>query len=147
MVFIALFLSVAGTLDDIHPFDFKPEFQFRMASGVVLLLGHHFGTISVMGHRLELESFGPIFRIVAVINAFNIIDGIDGLAGGVAICGFSTVAFLAYANGATYLLTMGSAPDRGSSVFRYQRAPNTGWNSLLRFRHALTPWIHGIHAP
>ena len=114
LIFIAVFLALAGTLDDVHPLDFKPKFllQFVMASGVVLLLGHQFGTISILGHRMELERFGPIatiFWIVAVMNAFNIIDGIDGLAGGVAISGFGAVGFLAYTNGATYLLTMSIA--------------------------------------
>ncbi len=43
------------------------------------------------------------------MNAFNIIDGIDGLAGGVAVCGFGAGGFMAYAGGATYLMTMCAA--------------------------------------
>jgi UDP-GlcNAc:undecaprenyl-phosphate GlcNAc-1-phosphate transferase len=114
LLFIALFLSIAGTLDDVRPLDFKIKFvlQFMLAGGVVFLLGHHFGTISLFGHRLELEQFGPIatiFWMVAVMNAMNIIDGIDGLAGSVAVCGFAAVAFMAYASGAQYLLAMATA--------------------------------------
>lgn len=114
LVFIAAFLAVAGTLDDIHTLGVKPKFllQFVMASGVVLVLGHHFGTLSLLGYSLELQSFGPIatiFWIVAVMNAFNIIDGIDGLAGGVAICGFAAAGYMAYANGNAYLLAMNTA--------------------------------------
>src|SRR5690606_18499089 len=38
LLFIALFLAAAGTLDDIYTLDFKPKFllQFMMASGIVL---------------------------------------------------------------------------------------------------------------
>jgi UDP-GlcNAc:undecaprenyl-phosphate/decaprenyl-phosphate GlcNAc-1-phosphate transferase len=111
LIFVALFLAVAGSLDDIRTLGFKSKFalQFTLATGVVVLLGHKFGTISLFGHMVQLEHFGPaltIFWMVAVMNAFNIIDGIDGLAGGVAICGFGAVGCMAYANGDTYLLAM-----------------------------------------
>ena len=111
LLFIACFLAGAGTLDDIHTLGFKPKFllQFILASGVVLLLGHQFGTVSILGYRIELSAFGTIatiFWIVAVMNAFNIIDGIDGLAGGVAVCGFATTGFMAYSNSDAYLLAM-----------------------------------------
>jgi UDP-GlcNAc:undecaprenyl-phosphate/decaprenyl-phosphate GlcNAc-1-phosphate transferase len=114
LLFIAVFLSITGTLDDIRPINFKLKFlfQFTLATGVVVMMGHHFGTISVFGHRLELNHFGPIasiFWIVAVMNAFNIIDGIDGLAGGAAICGFSAVGYMAYSNKSLYLLSMSVA--------------------------------------
>jgi UDP-GlcNAc:undecaprenyl-phosphate/decaprenyl-phosphate GlcNAc-1-phosphate transferase len=114
LLFIALFLSLAGTLDDVRQVSFKTKFafQFAMAAGITLLLGHHFDTISVFGYRFELDGFGyavTTFWIVAVMNAFNIIDGIDGLAGGVALCGFGAVAAMAYANGALYLLAMAIA--------------------------------------
>jgi UDP-GlcNAc:undecaprenyl-phosphate GlcNAc-1-phosphate transferase len=111
LLFIALFLAAAGTLDDVRTLGFKAKFtlQFILATGVVVVLGHKFGTVAVFGHTLELNYFGSvasIFWIVAVMNAFNIIDGIDGLAGCAALCGFSVVAFMAYASGATYLLAM-----------------------------------------
>src|SRR5690606_18962256 len=114
LLFIALFLAAAGTLDDIYTLDFKPKFllQFMMASGIVLVLGHQFGTFSLLGYQVDLDRVGPIatiFWIVAVMNAFNIIDGIDGLAGGVAVCGFAAAGFMAYANGAAYLLAMNVA--------------------------------------
>ncbi len=114
LLFIALFLAGAGALDDVRTLSFKPKFllQFILASGVVVVLGHHFGTVMAFGHSLELNGFGQvatIFWIVAVMNAFNIIDGIDGLAGGVAVCGFAVTAFMAYANGAVYLLSMSTA--------------------------------------
>jgi UDP-GlcNAc:undecaprenyl-phosphate GlcNAc-1-phosphate transferase len=114
LLFIGLFLAAAGALDDARNLNFKVKFlfQFLLATGITLLLGHHFGRVSLFGHILDLNQFGPfvtVFWIVAVINAFNIIDGIDGLAGGVAICGFGAVAIMAYLNGSGYLLAMNVA--------------------------------------
>lgn len=114
LLFVALFLAVTGTLDDVRPLNFKLKFlfQFILASGIVVLLGHRFDGVSAMGHHFQLGYSGyaiTIFWIVAVMNAFNIIDGIDGLAGGVAVCGFAAVAWMSYANGAMYMLAMSVA--------------------------------------
>jgi UDP-GlcNAc:undecaprenyl-phosphate/decaprenyl-phosphate GlcNAc-1-phosphate transferase len=114
LLFVALFLSITGTLDDIRPLNFKLKFlfQFILATGIVVLLGHKFDDVSALGHHFQLGHFGyaiTIFWIVAVMNAFNIIDGIDGLAGGVAICGFGAVGWMAYSNGSMYLLAMATA--------------------------------------
>jgi UDP-GlcNAc:undecaprenyl-phosphate GlcNAc-1-phosphate transferase len=111
LLFIAVFLAGTGALDDARNLNFKIKFvfQFALAAGVTLLLGHHFGRVSLFGHFVDLNQFGAlatVFWIVAVMNAFNIIDGIDGLAGGVAICGFGAAAMMAYSNGAGYLLAM-----------------------------------------
>lgn len=105
MAFVSVFLLVAGGLDDAKPLNYKVKFalQFAMAGGVVFLLGRDFDTIAVLGYRFELGIFGPllsVFWIVALMNAMNIIDGIDGLAGGVFLFAIGTVAFLCHANGA-----------------------------------------------
>jgi UDP-GlcNAc:undecaprenyl-phosphate GlcNAc-1-phosphate transferase len=114
LLFVALFLAVTGTLDDVRQVNFKVKFlfQFILAAGIVILLGHRFDDVSALGHHFQLGGFGylvTIFWIVAVMNAFNIIDGIDGLAGGVAICGFSAVAWMAFSNRSMYLLAMSVA--------------------------------------
>jgi UDP-GlcNAc:undecaprenyl-phosphate GlcNAc-1-phosphate transferase len=111
LLFIAMFLAGTGALDDIRNINFKVKFifQFILAAGITLLLGHHFGRLSLFGHFFDLNQFGAIatvFWIVGVMNAFNIIDGIDGLAGGVAICGFGAAAIMSYLNGSAYLLAM-----------------------------------------
>jgi UDP-GlcNAc:undecaprenyl-phosphate/decaprenyl-phosphate GlcNAc-1-phosphate transferase len=114
LLFVALFLAITGTLDDVRPLNFKLKFlfQFTLATGIVVLLGHRFDDVSAFGHHFILGPVGyliTIFWIVAVMNAFNIIDGIDGLAGGVAVCGFAAVAWMAYANDSMYLLAMATA--------------------------------------
>ncbi len=105
LAFISFFLLFAGGLDDVRPLDYKIKFllQFALAGGVVLILGRDFDTIAILGHRFDLGWAGPIlsiFWIVALMNAMNIIDGIDGLAGGVAVLAFATAAILCHANGA-----------------------------------------------
>lgn len=111
LLFIAGFLALSGTLDDLHNIGFKAKFifQFILAAGLTMFMGHHFEHASILGYHFDLGPFGAIatvFWIVAVMNAFNIIDGIDGLAGGVALCGFGAVAIMAYSDGSTYLLSM-----------------------------------------
>jgi UDP-GlcNAc:undecaprenyl-phosphate GlcNAc-1-phosphate transferase len=108
---VGIFMLGAGTLDDVRSLDFKLKFlfQFMMATAVVVVLGHKFETLAILNHRFVLHGFGPIlsvFWIVAIMNAFNIIDGIDGLAGGVALCGFAAVAFIARANGAVSIFNL-----------------------------------------
>jgi UDP-GlcNAc:undecaprenyl-phosphate GlcNAc-1-phosphate transferase len=104
-----IFLLGAGTLDDVQPIGFKVKFllQFALSGILVLLLGNHFEAISLLGHRIELGGFGlfaSLFWFVALMNAFNIIDGIDGLAGGAALCGLVSIAMLALNDGAGALL-------------------------------------------
>jgi UDP-GlcNAc:undecaprenyl-phosphate GlcNAc-1-phosphate transferase len=113
ILFAAAFMLVAGTVDDLRPLNFKIKFllQFALAAGVVLILDQEFDTFAVLGHRFELGALGPlitIFFIVGVMNAFNLIDGIDGLAGGVSLCGLGAIAVMSHANGRlpTYLLCM-----------------------------------------
>ena len=111
LIFIALFLLGAGTLDDVRSVNYRVKFlfQFMMAAGIVVILGHRFETFAAFGYRIDLHGFGwllSIFWIVAVMNAFNIIDGIDGLAGGVALCGIAAIAFMARSNGAFHLYAL-----------------------------------------
>jgi len=56
-----------------------------MAALIVWFSGAHFG--SLFGHSLpaSVDCFLVVLWLVAVINAFNLIDGLDGLASGLAI--------------------------------------------------------------
>ncbi|MBM3333153.1 undecaprenyl/decaprenyl-phosphate alpha-N-acetylglucosaminyl 1-phosphate transferase, partial [Candidatus Sumerlaeota bacterium] len=57
-------------------------------------LGYVFGTIFTL------------FWIVGLINAFNLIDGVDGLAAGIALIGSVALAILAAINGATFVVLL-----------------------------------------
>ena len=98
------FLLLSGTLDDVRPVSFKLKFalQFALAGILVLILKNGFNSFSFLGYRMDLEGAGnfiSIFWLVLLMNAINIIDGIDGLAGGTALFGFASVAMVARSGG------------------------------------------------
>jgi UDP-GlcNAc:undecaprenyl-phosphate GlcNAc-1-phosphate transferase len=105
LLFVGLFLLAAGTLDDVLSLGYKVKFllQFLMAILVVSVFQTQFDHFSLLGYVLPLGEMGlviSVFWMVAIMNAVNIIDGIDGLAGGVALCGFLGIGALGYASGA-----------------------------------------------
>lgn len=82
----SLVLLAVGLVDDIR--GLKPLVKLcgqALAAGLMCLWGARFGTI--LGFELPwfLDCALVIFWLVAVINAFNLIDGLDGLASGLAI--------------------------------------------------------------
>jgi len=103
-------LTVIGVLDD----KFDLSVKFRMLVQIIIScamiyfsgaqitsLGNIFGT-----GNIELNTIGPIITIFAVIgsiNAFNMVDGIDGLLGGLSIVTFSSLGLLFYAAGESNL--------------------------------------------
>ena len=104
VVFVSLFLLIAGTLDDVLSLGYRAKFllQFVLAGVVVSVFGLQFEAISLFGQTYSLGGLGviiSIFWIVGLMNAVNIIDGIDGLAAGVSLVGFAGIAALAYAAG------------------------------------------------
>lgn len=102
----AAFMVFLGALDD--RFSLSPSIrlfaQLTAASALVYgtryqvtSLGDLFGTGPIM-----LGAFALPFTLVstvALINAFNMLDGLDGLAGGVALAGFGGVSTIAVTTG------------------------------------------------
>lgn len=75
-----------GLIDDVR--GMKPLVKLSgqiLAALVIWFSGTHFG--SILGHKLPeaLDCVLVVFWLVAIINAFNLIDGLDGLASGLAI--------------------------------------------------------------
>jgi len=109
MLFVGLFLLLAGTLDDVLSLGYRAKFllQFLLAGVVVCVFHMQFESFSILGHTLPLGGMGIVvsmFWMVAVMNALNIIDGIDGLAAGVSLCGFIGIGILAYDIGSQNVL-------------------------------------------
>jgi UDP-GlcNAc:undecaprenyl-phosphate GlcNAc-1-phosphate transferase len=105
IVFVSLFLLIAGTLDDVLSLGYKAKFllQFLLAGVVVCVFGLHFDQVSLFGSTHSLGGMGQvvsIFWMVGLMNAVNIIDGIDGLAASVSLAGFAGVGALSFAAGA-----------------------------------------------
>jgi UDP-GlcNAc:undecaprenyl-phosphate GlcNAc-1-phosphate transferase len=83
---------IGGVLDDRHELRSLPKFGFQIAAAALLVLGHdvlltHLGNLM----RPEIFTLGrwaiplTVFALVGVMNAFNMADGLDGLAGGLAL--------------------------------------------------------------
>ena len=124
IAFVSFFLLIAGTLDDILSLGYKVKFlmQFLLAGVVVCVFRLNFEQASILGHSVALGGFGmvlSIFWIVALMNAVNIIDGIDGLAASVALAGFAGVGALAYADGAVNPLGVCLALSGATMGFLY----------------------------
>lgn len=112
-------LTLLGAIDDRNDLSVRIRLLAQTAAILVVIistgvyirsLGHAFG------HELTMGWLGVPFTVIAVIgllNAFNMMDGIDGLAGGLSLV--SIGAILLYSNTdqshspATLMLLMGAA--------------------------------------
>lgn len=102
-------LLIVGVIDD--------QFEIRaiLKLAVQLALAHvvysagiriesMYGIFGVHGLSEWMQYALTIFIITGVVNAFNLMDGIDGLAAGLALLGFSVFSILAYLTGQYDLL-------------------------------------------
>lgn len=93
-------IFLAGLLDDLY--DLRPTTKL-LAQCLAALVAYG------MGFRIEALSFGPVslqigwlslaltvLWIVAVVNAFNLIDGLDGLATGIALVALGSTFVVAW---------------------------------------------------
>lgn len=97
--FIIVFV---GIIDDIKPIRARTKFLFQLLAACVVVF---YGNI-VLNHidmlGLNMDFTAPInyiitiFFIVAITNAINLIDGLDGLASGVSSIYFLTIAVIAF---------------------------------------------------
>lgn len=99
-------LTTIGVLDD--KYDLSVKFRMAVQTGISIImiyfaeaqmqtLGNMFGLGEV-----NLLWVGPIitvFAVIGCINAFNMVDGIDGLLGGLSIVTFGSIAILLFFTG------------------------------------------------
>ena len=100
-----------GAWDDRVGLGYKAKFlgQLIAAAVVVWVGGVHLSTLPFMGETpLPLWIAVPVtlFLLVAVTNALNLADGLDGLAGGLSLLSFGGMAFLAYLAGDWVVMSM-----------------------------------------
>ena len=97
---------LTGMLDDIYELSAKQRFIAQGTAGIIMAVGaghvlYDLGAIGLNGEIVSLGSLAipfTIFATIGVINALNMSDGIDGLAGGlstVSLIGFAIAAWLA----------------------------------------------------
>ena len=95
----SFFIILLGTFDDIKPLTPLIKFGGQLLAAIIVV---YYGNIvmqdiSAFGIYIDFGIFaGPItiLFIAAVINCMNLIDGLDGLAGGIATIFFITIAII-----------------------------------------------------
>ena len=110
----SLILLAVGLVDDIHGLGAWKKLAGQIVAALwIALSGTHFG--SLLGYQLPpfLDGLLVVVWIVAVINAYNLIDGLDGLASGLAIIS---------ATGLCGILVLGNLPGVYFAARRSDRA-------------------------
>jgi UDP-GlcNAc:undecaprenyl-phosphate/decaprenyl-phosphate GlcNAc-1-phosphate transferase len=108
----AILIVILGILDDKYELSAKVKLLGQIAAaGIVVSTGLTIDFISIpFLAKINLGIWAipvTIFWIVAITNAINLIDGLDGLAAGISSIGIATVAFMAGAAGKSLILALG----------------------------------------
>ncbi len=105
LIIAMLMIVVIGAIDDRHDVSFKIRFLVQTgATASIMYFGgtvlHSFGDLFGFGAIETGLLAWPItlFCVVGVINAVNMTDGLDGLAGGTSLIAFSAFGMLAWLN-------------------------------------------------
>lgn len=109
----ALIIVLLGVIDDIKDINPLVRLSFQILVGLIIVLfadlyitglGNLFG----VGY-IHLGSFALVFTLIAVcgsINAFNMVDGVDGLVGGLSLSTFAGLFIAAILKDASYDLSI-----------------------------------------
>jgi UDP-GlcNAc:undecaprenyl-phosphate GlcNAc-1-phosphate transferase len=106
-------LCAVGVLDDIR--NLKPYWKLaaQLVAVVPLLwTGYEMQMLSLFGYSLKLGWLGIVATVLWIIvctNAFNLIDGMDGLCSTVALCVVLGVAAVGFSAGATHTVICAAA--------------------------------------
>ncbi len=106
------FLAAVGLLDDRYDLGIKVRLMAQTLAAVALILS---------GIRIQLFGFWPldaaltIIWVLAITNAINFLDNMDGLAAGVTAIAGSAFTLIAFAEGLT-LVSMLAAALAGSAI-------------------------------
>jgi UDP-GlcNAc:undecaprenyl-phosphate/decaprenyl-phosphate GlcNAc-1-phosphate transferase len=104
MVVAATFLLVVGAIDDVRGITFRGKFAAQaVAAAAVWWCGFRIEILSnPFGGPIDLGPLSfpvTVLWIVGITNAVNLIDGLDGLAAGIALITTASVGLLAYVRG------------------------------------------------
>ena len=116
--------------DDLRPISPAVRIVAHLAAGgCVVLSGLPAEGIAFPGGLLELGTVaGPVFTVLFVawvVNLYNFMDGVDGLAGGMAVIGFTTLATLCASGGTAPIVAASlvvAAASLGFLVFNFPPA-------------------------
>ena len=99
LILPALAIAFIGLIDDVYQIPPWPRFISQSAVGVItsFMLYLSGAGVEIFGNQL-LNSVATIFWVVAIINALNFIDNMDGLATSISIVASLALFTLAYLN-------------------------------------------------
>ena len=101
----ATVVAGVGAVDDLRKVGPAAKLLFQLVAGLMVLLGGHGITAVTNPFSGEALSLGwlsapiTLLWVVGVTNAFNLIDGLDGLAAGVALIASSTLFMVSVTSG------------------------------------------------
>lgn len=102
-------IVIVGVIDDRFGISAMLKFllQIAIATGTVILGGIAVEEINVFGNVFEFNTVTgviiSVFWIVALINAINLIDGLDGLACGISCIGAASILIISIIYSNTYM--------------------------------------------
>jgi UDP-GlcNAc:undecaprenyl-phosphate GlcNAc-1-phosphate transferase len=107
LVMAASVLVLVGLLDDIRELPSSLRFLAQIGAALIMALWggvvlQDLGAIGFSGGKADLGLFAlplTVFATVGVINAINMSDGIDGLAGSVTLIGLGSLTLVAFWGG------------------------------------------------
>jgi len=99
LILPALAIAFIGLIDDVYQLPPWPRFISQSAVGLItaFILYSSGSGVEVFGNQL-LNSVATIFWVVAIINALNFIDNMDGLATSISMVASLAMFTLAYLN-------------------------------------------------
>ena len=92
LLLLTLGMALLGFVDDIVGLGPKPKLTIQI---VFAILAVNAGIVHPLSHSGLLNAAFTVFWIVAITNAFNLIDNIDGLAGGLSIIALAQILLFA----------------------------------------------------
>jgi UDP-GlcNAc:undecaprenyl-phosphate GlcNAc-1-phosphate transferase len=103
LLLATLALALLGFIDDLKGLGPKPKLLVEV---LVAACTVSFGIISPITSSFSVNWILTVLWIVVISNAFNIIDNMDGLAGGVAIIGLAGIVTLSGPNSPIGMLSI-----------------------------------------
>jgi UDP-GlcNAc:undecaprenyl-phosphate GlcNAc-1-phosphate transferase len=107
-------LALIGLVDDVVGLRARTKVLAQIAAGTTLYaLGLRIDSLAISdGLTIEFGIFAlplTVLWVVLVTNALNLIDGLDGLASGIAVIALASITTVAYALGRTEIVVVGLA--------------------------------------
>ncbi|MCI1207827.1 MAG: undecaprenyl/decaprenyl-phosphate alpha-N-acetylglucosaminyl 1-phosphate transferase [Treponema sp.] len=145
IVFSGLLIFIFGLLDDI--FDLRARLKLLIqviAAAILIFSGYQFKQICFIKLAVPFQYILTFFWILGMINAFNLIDGIDGLCGGISLLSICSLGIIYYrsARPIAVICFILSAAITGFLVFNYPPAKifmGDGGSQFLGFMIAALP--------